>query len=347
VLIFFDCVFTVGNKSKPRRRLSSSSQSGSDIDYRRQTERTPSPSGSDDEYERKAGSMLSQSGWDYEYDSQSGEPSAKSGSHDNKSDSSGDRESTRLRKEAEKDQMCVQLELDILEKVAPSVKLMRPYWEFPKPGPLSSKPGMSKAIVEPSTSKAIVEPSTSKAVKRPRLDVYDENLLGDSSPPKGKRMTKVRLEREAQERAQEEAWRKAEVAKKHERRLLEKNELRTGIRKNQNIPPKKVNTDRAKLNMQKKADERKISESDKYNKLYYEIKSWNDGDFRHGRGFYREKAISFTVKEQIGVKRFILKVTWAPVDIFLNMFGRPNQAKLNSETLDRLLNATNDYIEGH
>jgi hypothetical protein len=62
--------------------------------------------------------------------------------------------------------------------------------------------------------------------------------------------------------------------------------------------------------MQKKADEKVISESDKYNKLYREIKSWNDGDFRHGRGFYEKKAIPFTVsKEQIGVKRdaFILK----------------------------------------
>jgi hypothetical protein len=85
-------------------------------------------------------------------------------------------------------------------------------------------------------------------------------------------------------------------------RLLERNELRTGIRRNPNIPPKKVNTDRAKLNMQKKADEKVISESDKYNKLYREIKSWNDGNFRHGRGFHQEKAIPFTVSnEEIGV----------------------------------------------
>jgi hypothetical protein len=38
-------------------------------------------------------------------------------------------------------------------------QIMR-YWPNSKPGPLSSKPGMSKAIVEPSTSKAIVEHST-------------------------------------------------------------------------------------------------------------------------------------------------------------------------------------------
>ena len=206
---------------------------------------------------------------------------------------------------------------------------------------------MSKAIVEPSTSKAIVEPRTSKAAKAPTLEVPDENLLGDSSPTKRKRMTKVRLEREAQERAQEEARQKAEVARKHEMRLLEQNELRTGIRRNPNIPPKKVNTDRAKLNMQKKADEKVISASDKYNKFYREMKSWNDGDFRHGRGFYQEKAIPFTAsKEEIGVKRdsFILKKNWQPVDIFFNMFGRPNQSKANSETLDRLLESTNEYI---
>jgi hypothetical protein len=211
--------------------------------------------------------------------------------------------------------------LDRLQEEAPQVKEMRRYWENSKPGPVSSKPGMSKAIVEPSTSKAIVEPRTSKAAKAPTLEVPDENLLGDSSPTKRKRMTKVRLEREAQERAQEEARQKAEVARKHEYR--------------------------AKLNMQKKADEKVISASDKYDKLYREMKSWNDGDFRHGRGFYQEKTIPFTAsKEEIGVKRdsFILKKNWQPVDIFFNMFGRPNQSKANSETLDRLLESTNEYI---
>ncbi len=40
----------------------------------------------------------------------------------------------------------------------------------------------------------------------------------------------------------------------------------------------------------------------------------------------------------------ILKKNWQPVDIFLNMFGRPNQSKSNSEMLDRLLESTNEYI---
>jgi hypothetical protein len=91
--------------------------------------------------------------------------------------------------------MYVRLELDELEKTAPSVKIMRRYWEKSKPGSVSSKPGMSKAIVEPSTSKAIVEPRTDKADKRPRLEVHDVNLLGDSSPPKRIRVTKARLDR--------------------------------------------------------------------------------------------------------------------------------------------------------
>ena len=181
-------------KSKPRQRLSLSSQSGSDVDHRRKAERTPSPSGSDDDYERKAGSSSSQN-------SQSGEPSAQSGSDDEKSDSLSDR----LRKEAEKDAMCVRLELDALEKTAPSVKIMRRYWENSKPGPLSSKPGMSKAIVErstskaivePSTSKAIVKPSTSKAIKRPRFEVQDLNLLCDSSSPKRRRVIRARMDEE-------------------------------------------------------------------------------------------------------------------------------------------------------
>ena len=184
-----DSDIDVGPKSKPRQRLSSSSESGSDVDRRRKAERTPSPSGSDDDYERKAGGSSSQN-------SQSGE--SQSGSEDEKSDSLSDR----LRKEAERDAMCVRLELDELEKTAPSVKIMRRYWENSKPGPLSSKPGMSKAIVERSTSKAIVEPSTSKAIvkpstsgatKRSRFEVVDLNLLCDSSPPK-RRRTRASIE---------------------------------------------------------------------------------------------------------------------------------------------------------
>jgi hypothetical protein len=52
----------VRNKSKPMRRLSSSSQSGSDVDRRRKAKRTPSPSGSDDDSEQKAGSTSSHNG---------------------------------------------------------------------------------------------------------------------------------------------------------------------------------------------------------------------------------------------------------------------------------------------
>jgi hypothetical protein len=71
-----------------------------------------------------------------------------------------------------------------------------------KPGPLSSKPKMSKAIVKPSTNTAIVEystseavvrPSTSRAFKAPRYEIHDENLLFDSSLPKIRRVTRTRM----------------------------------------------------------------------------------------------------------------------------------------------------------
>ena len=65
-------------------------------------------------------------------------------------------------------------------------------------------------------------------------------------------MTKIRLEKEAQERSQLEAQQKTEVTRKHEMRLLQENELRTGIRRNPYVSPNIVNSDKAKLNMQKK-----------------------------------------------------------------------------------------------
>jgi hypothetical protein len=143
-----------------------------------------------------------------------------------------------LRKEAATDKMSVCLPR-LNEVPAQIIEMMRYYLPCSKPRPLSSKPSASKSFVEPSTSKTMVEPSTSNVVKKPRLEVHDENILGDSSPPKRKRMTKVRLEKEAQERAQEKARQKAEVARTHEMQLLEQNELRTGIRKTQIFPLRK------------------------------------------------------------------------------------------------------------
>ena len=124
--------------------------------------------------------------------------------------------------------------MDELEKTAPSVKIMRRYWENSKPGPLSSKPGMSKTIVERSTSKAIVEPSTSKAIvkpstsgatKRSRFEVVDLNLLCDSSPPKRFR---TRASIEVEEALKEKARQAAEVSRKHKRRIQEPETLRVG-----------------------------------------------------------------------------------------------------------------------
>jgi hypothetical protein len=122
-----------------QNRLSSSSRSGSDVDCRRKTERTPSPSGSDDDYEQKAGSKSSQKSDEY---------------------------SAKLRKEAAMDKMSVSLPR--LDEVPEQIKEMRRYWINSKPGPLSSKPGVSKAIVEPSTSKAF---------KALRFEVHDLDLL--------------------------------------------------------------------------------------------------------------------------------------------------------------------------
>ena len=141
-----------------QNRLSSSSRSGSDVDCRRKTERTPSPSGSEDDYEQKAGSKSSQN-------SQSGETSGQSGS-DDKVALKSDEYSAKLRKEAAMDKMSVSLPR--LDEVPEQIKEMRRYWINSKPGPLSSKPGVSKAIVEPSTSKAF---------KALRFEVHDLDLL--------------------------------------------------------------------------------------------------------------------------------------------------------------------------
>ena len=55
--------------------------------------------------------------------------------------------------------------------------------------------------------------------------------------------------------------------------------------------------------MQKKADGKKIRESKALNQLYREVKIWNHGDSRHGRGNFQEQAYPFTVDQsKIGVR---------------------------------------------
>ena len=94
--------------------------------------------------------------------------------------------------------------------------------------------------------------------------------------------------------------------------------------------------------MQKMADEKMISESDKWNKLYAEVESWKDGNVM-------EEAFFTVPKDDIGVKRdeFILKKGRRAVEIFLNMIGRLDKSISSSETLARLLQSTNDYIQKH
>jgi hypothetical protein len=160
----------------------------------------------------------------------------------------------------------------------------------------------SKAIVEPSTSKAIVKPSTSGAIKRPRFEVQDLNLLCDSSSPKRRRVTRARMDEE------EKARQAAEVLRKHKRQIEEPETLRVGKARNPNRPAKKVNSDHAKLNMQKKADAKRISESEAINRLYREVRIWNDGDPSHGSGNFQENPFPFTVKRsEIGVRTKFFK----------------------------------------
>ena len=142
-----------------------------------------------------------------------------------------------------------------LDEVPAQIK--RRYWINSKPGLLSSKPGMSMAIVEPSTSKATVEHSTSEAVvgpsksrafKAPRYEVHDENLLFDSSPPKRRRVSRARML--VAEELKEMAQQAAEVSRKHKKRIQEPETLRVGKAKDPNRPAKKVHSDHAKLNRQ-------------------------------------------------------------------------------------------------
>ena len=142
---------------------------------------------------------------------------------------------------------------------------MKRYWPDSKTGPLGSKHGMSKAIVEPSTSKAIFEPSTSRAFETPRYEVHDENLLFDYSSPKRRRVTRARIKEE--EALREKARQATEVSRKHKKCIQEPDTLRLGKAKDPNRPARKVNSDQAKVNMQKKTGGKRISESEAINRL--------------------------------------------------------------------------------
>lgn len=66
---------------------------------------------------------------------------------------------------------------------------------------------------------------------------------------------------------------------------------------------KKVNSDQAKLNMQKKGGGKRIRKSEEINRLYREVKIWNDSDPSHGSGNFKEQAYPFTVDpSKIGVR---------------------------------------------
>jgi hypothetical protein len=152
---------------------------------------------------------------------------------------------------------------------------------------------------------------------------------------------------EKEEALKEKAQQATEVSRKHKKRIQELETLRVGKAKDPNSPAKKVNSNHAKLNMQKKADGKKISEGEAINRLYREVKIWNDGDPSHGSGNFQEKPYPFTVDpSKIGVRTefFGLRKFWEPVDIFMNMFGIPSVCGKDNDAIDCIVTLTNEYI---
>ena len=78
-------------------------------------------------------------------------------------------------------------------------------------------------------------------------------------------MTGARIKEE--EALTEKARQATEVSRTHKRRIQEPETLRVGKAKDPNRPAKKVNSDHGKLNMQKKTDGKRISESEAINRL--------------------------------------------------------------------------------
>jgi hypothetical protein len=99
--------------------------------------------------------------------------------------------------------------------------------------------------------------------------------------------------------------------------------------------------------MQIKADGKRISESEAINRLYREVRIWNDGDPSHGSGNFREKPYPFTVDpSKIGVRTefFFPRKVWKPVDIFMNMFSTPSTDGIYNDAIDRIVDSTNKFI---
>jgi hypothetical protein len=99
--------------------------------------------------------------------------------------------------------------------------------------------------------------------------------------------------------------------------------------------------------MQKKDDGKRISESEAINRLYREVKIWNDGDPSHGSGNFQDQPYPFTVDpSKIGVRTefFGLRKVWKPVDIFMNMFGISRVCGKANDAIDCIVTSTNEYI---
>jgi hypothetical protein len=150
-----------------------------------------------------------------------------------------------------------------------------------------------------------------------------------------------------EEAIREKARQADEVSRKHKRRIQEPETLRVGKVRDLNRPAKKVNSDRAKLNMQKKADGKRIRESEAINRLYRELRIWNDGDPSHGSGNFQEKPYPFTVDpSKIGVRteHFNPRKVWEPIDFFMIMFSTPSVCGTYNDAIDRIVDSTNECI---
>ena len=107
---------------------------------------------------------------------------------------------------------------------------------------------------------------------------------------------------------------------------------------------KRVNSEAAKLNMQKRADAKKIAHHKSINRNWKEVRHWSDSGRRQfeaddyvPRTMYQEQAIEFSPLAPEGTVLSEFDPTYAPINVFMQMLG-------GCDTLNFLLETTNNYI---
>lgn len=106
---------------------------------------------------------------------------------------------------------------------------------------------------------------------------------------------------------------------------------------------KRVNSDSAKLNMQKRADAKKVAHHKDVNRNWKDCKVWDDvgrrsrGDDGEPRPQYQEKAFGFAPQVRPGPVLTEFSPNSDPLGVFKTMLG-------GESTLSALREATNDYI---